>query len=87
MKDHDLSYQKTTLNFDRLLKVANIATSYSKQACERSLRELQVASVRDMKYAAKRLAECSVDLACATDTLYVLQEARDRNELIIDRTN
>jgi len=84
---HDLSGNLTKLYWPDLVRVVNIATGYSKSACERSLSQAQYASLeRDystMASAARELAANANALAIACETLHVITEAEKREELSI----
>ena len=90
MKTHDISAGIVRLNFDLVLRTANIAAGYSKTEVERQLGRLQHASFannhNEMKCAADELLRNASALEIACDTLHALEESKTRDELIVMRS-
>ena len=84
---HDLSYDKTTVDFELLFQSVLIAVSACKVECERQLHRLQEAMFKrdwcEVQYAVKELARQSAMLATASDTLHVLEESKTRSEFVL----
>lgn len=85
---HDLSFDKTKLDFDALMRTASIAYSNSRCEVERLLSELQNTFPEGYKSAkfpldGERLAKAAEQLAVAASTYHTLVNAMDRNEIEI----
>ena len=84
---HDLSFDKTKLDFNALLRTAAIAYSKSRFEIERELSALQHL-LHDEDYlsagfplTAERLAHAAAQLAVAAETYHALMNAVERNGL------
>ena len=84
---HNLSAGTAKLNLDNLIQLAEVASGLSKVECEREISKLQSASFSghlwEAKHAAINLASAANSAAIAFESLCVLKESKNREEIIV----
>jgi len=87
MDKHEISAEFVKLDFAALLETARIAKFASRHNVERALSEIQYNDWHQpdkrMKLTARRLASDAQALALATETVEALEDAKNREELVI----
>jgi len=82
---HDLSFNKAEIDLEDLILTATIAFAGKREEINQRMRSLYDLKEPDFRYEATRIKEDAKYLAISAETLYVLQEARNRKIIIIKK--
>jgi hypothetical protein len=83
---HDLSSGTAKINLTELKSALLFGGRHAQNECERALSDLQNSrTLRERLYATRNLNEASTALAKISTSLYYLDEAKKRDEIVIDK--